>query len=135
MQLSPLLKVESAKAKLPFSNVPRYGPAGASELVVGDGDGLGRAGPVVRVGLGLREGVAVAVGVGDGRGDDVGVGDGEVVGRGVDVAVGEGVGDGEVVGVGEGVGDGVANGSTVGLPSPGHVCESLIPESEFRIVA
>lgn len=135
MQLSPLLKVESAKAKLPFSNVPRYGPAGASELVVGDGDGLGRAGPVVRVGLGLGEGVAEAVGdgVGVGRGDDVGVGDGEVVGRGVEVAVG--VGDGVAIGVGVGVGEGVANGSTVGVPSPGHVCESLMPESEFKIVA
>ena len=135
MQLSPLLKLESARAKLPFSKVPRYGPARANELVEGDGEALGRAGPVVRVGLGLGVGDAVAVGEVDGRGVevDVGVGDavavGEGVGRGEAVCVGEG--DGEAVGVGVGV----ANGRTAGEPSPGQVCESLMPESEFNIDA
>ena len=145
MQLSPLLKLESAKAKLPFSNVPRYGPARTNELVEGDGEALGRAGPVVRVGLGLGVGDAVAVGEVDGRGVevDVGVGDavavGEGVGRGEAVCVGEG--DGEAVGVGEGdgeavgVGVGVATGRTAGVPSPGQVCESLMPVSEFNIDA
>ena len=73
MQLSPLLKLESARAKLPFSKVPRYGPARANELVEGDGEALGRAGPVVRVGLGLGVGDVVAVGDGDpdaGQADD-----------------------------------------------------------------
>ena len=155
MQLSPLLKLESARAKLPFSKVPRYGPARANELVEGDGEALGRAGPVVRVGLGLGVGDAVAVGEVDGRGVevDVGVGDavavGEGDGRGVEVdvgvgdavAVGEGVGRGEAVCVGEGdgeavgVGVGVATGRTAGEPSPGQVCESLISEFELRIFA
>ena len=135
MQLSPLLKLESARAKLPFSKVPRYGPARANELVEGDGEALGRAGPVVRVGLGLGVGDVVAVGDGVGRGVEVDVGVGDAV------AVGEGVGRGEAVGVGEGdgeavgVGVGVANGRTAGEPSPGQVCESLISEFELRIFA
>ena len=124
-----MLKLESAKAKLPFSNVPRYGPEGVKVLAVGEG--LGRAGPVVRVGEGLGVGEALTVG------------DGETVGRGEDVVVGDGVGVGEAVGdevgLGEldavGVGVGVARGITDGDPSPGHVCESRIPESEFKIVA
>ena len=58
-----MLKLESAKAKLPFSNVPRYGPEGVKVLAVGEG--LGRAGPVVRVGEGLGVGEALTVGEGE----------------------------------------------------------------------
>jgi hypothetical protein len=41
MQLSPLLKLESAYARLPFSKVPRYVSEGVDIEGDGEGDGEG----------------------------------------------------------------------------------------------
>ena len=93
---------------------------------MGEAVGVGEA--VVLVGEG--DGDAV-VRVGEGEGDAVEVG--ELVGVGVGEAVVlDGEGDGEAVGDAVGVGDVVTAGAD---PVPGHVCESRIPELEFKISA